>query len=444
MQSPLRGLYRLLRGWPWRNIAAECSSAFLASEDGATAIIVGLILPALVGAMGLAAEISYWQLHRHAMQNAADAAAIAAATNGGSGYAADAKAITAQYGFQDGTGNVTVSATNPNSATNCTANCYVVSITDEVPLFLSEVIGYRGSTTVNGQRMTTITASATATTEGSYQYCMIALASSGKTGIDGNGVPNANMNGCNLASNSGLTCHGHNMNANFADAVGTSSGCGTTQNSGMQPIADPYSGLASNIPADTCGGTYPQEGSSLPAANKWTGTSLLSGVQVVCGDQQLTGDTTLNNTTLVIENGQLDTNGHTLTGTNLTVIFTGSNSSSYQHIPTGGGGLNISAPTSGTWAGVAMYQDPSLNKNVDISAAGNSPTWNMSGLVYLPHSSVTLSGAIGTGSSGATCLIFVVDNITINGTGSIFSNDTGCPSMGLTVPEGGARGTLVN
>lgn len=443
MQSPLRGLYKFLRALPLRNVAAERSRAFLASENGATAVIVGLILPALVGAMGLGAEISYWQLHHRAMQNAADAAAVAAATNGASGYAADGKAITAQYGFQDATGNVSVSVTNPATATNCTANCYVVTITDKVPLFLSQVIGYRGNTTVNGQKMTTITATATATTEGSYQFCMIALASSGKTGITGNGVPNANMNGCNLMSNTGLTCHGHDMNANFADAAGTSSGCGTTQNSGVPPITDPYSGLASNIPADTCGGTYPQE-PSLPAQNKWSGTSLLTGVQVVCGDQQLSGDTTLNNTTLVIENGQLDTNGHTLTGTGLTVIFTGSNSSSYQHIPSGGGGLNISAPTSGAWAGVAMYQDPSLNKNVDISAAGNSPTWNMSGLVYLPHSSVTLSGAIGTGSSGATCMIFVVDNVTINGTGSIFANDSGCPSMGLTVPEGGARGTLVN
>jgi Flp pilus assembly protein TadG len=446
MQSAIRALYDLLRSSTAkrvRNIAAERSRAFVANEAGATAIIVGLVLPALVGAMGLAAEISYWQLHRHAMQNAADAAAIAAATDAASDYVANGKAVTAQYGFLDGAGHVTVSVTNPTSATNCTSNCYVVTITDQVPLFLSQVVGYQGSTTVNGQPMTTLTTSAVASTEGSYTYCMIALASSGATGITGNGVPNANMNGCNLMSNTGLTCHGHNLNANFANAHGTSSGCGTTQNSNVPAITDPYAGLASNIPANTCNGNYPQE-PSLPAQNQWSGTSLLNGVQVVCGDQQLTGNTTLNNTTLVIENGQLDTNGYTLTGTGLTIIFTGTNSSSYQHVPTGGGGLNISAPTSGPWAGVAMYQDPSLNKNVDISAAGNSPTWNMSGLVYLPHSSVTLSGAVGKSSSGVSCFIFVVDNVTINGTGSIFANDTGCSSFGLTAPQGGSRGTLVN
>jgi hypothetical protein len=43
----------------------------------------------------------------------------------------------------------------------------------------------------------------------------------------------------------------------------------------------------------------------------------------------------------------------------------------------GGGALDITAPTSGDWSEVAIYQGPSLTKNVDISAAGNTPTWNI-------------------------------------------------------------------
>jgi hypothetical protein len=38
----------------------------------------------------------------------------------------------------------------------------------------------------------------------------------------------------------------------------------------------------------------------------------------------------------------------------------------------------------------------------------------------------------------------VVDNLTINGTGSIFANDNQCASAGLKLPTGGNRGTLVN
>jgi hypothetical protein len=147
---------------------------------------------------------------------------------------------------------------------------------------------------------------------------------------------------------------------------------------------------------------------------------------------------------LVIENGQLDTNGYTLSGSNLTIVFTGTNGASYQHFPSGGGTLDIQAPSSGDWSGVAIYQDPNLTKNVDISAAGNSPAWNISGLVYLPHSSVTLSGVVNKSANGALCFAMVVDNITINGTGSIFKNDTECGSAGLTPPEGGHRGSLVN
>jgi hypothetical protein len=90
------------------------------------------------------------------------------------------------------------------------------------------------------------------------------------------------------------------------------------QNSNVPAVTDPYKGLASNIPADTCGGVYPQEptkkkGPPLPASNQWSGSYSLSGYKVVCGDQQLTGHTTFSapsNAVLVIENGQLDTVQH--------------------------------------------------------------------------------------------------------------------------------------
>jgi Flp pilus assembly protein TadG len=430
--------------------ASKRLGAFFDNEEGASLVIVGLMLPALVGGMGLATEVSYWQLHHRAMQNASDAAAIAAATNGTSYYGSVAKGTAAQYGFTDGSKNITVTVSNPNSAPGCTANCYVVTVTDKVPLFLSQVVGYIGSTTVNGQRVTTLSATSVATTQKSYSYCILALASSGAQGITANGVPFANLNSCNVMSNTSADCNGHNLNANQGDAHTTDKSCGITKNSNVPVASDPYTNLASNIPPDPCGNTYPQEPAkkkdpALPSSNLWSGNQMTSGVKVVCGDLQLTGDTDLSNTTLVIENGQLDTNGFTLKGTNTTVIFSGTNDSSYQHVPTGGGTLDITAPTSGNWSGVAMYQNPNLTTNVDISAAGNSPTWNISGLVYLPHSSVTLSGAVNKSSQGATCFELVIDNILINGTGGIFGNDNQCASAGLTtLPQGGNRGTLVN
>jgi Flp pilus assembly protein TadG len=441
----------------------EAFGAFAKDECGASIVAIALSMPVLIGAMGLAAEISYWRLHHRAMQNAADSAAIAAATNNGPTYVAEAQSVAAQYGFANGSGQITVTVANPDTAAACTANCYKVTVSDNVPLFLSQIVGYGGSASSstsssgsqNGgfssssQRSTIITANAVATTIKPYTYCVLALATSGKQGLTSHGAPNADLNGCNTMSNTGADCTGHNLNANVGDAAGTNSGCGITQNSGVAPIADPFSNLASSIPPDTCNNKYPQEPTktkspALPLSNQLFGTYGFGTTKVLCGDQQLIGNTTINNTVLVIENGQLDTNGYTLQGTGLTVIFSGSNNPNYEHIPTGGGTLDITAPTDGTWSGVAIYQDPSLTKNVDISAAGNSPTWDISGLVYLPHSSVTLSGAVNKSSQGLRCFELVMDNLTINGTGDIFANNDQCDGAGLNQTRGGNRGMLVN
>ena len=156
-----------------------------------------------------------------------------------------------------------------------------------------------------------------------------------------------------------------------------------------------------------------------------------SGNTIVCGDLQLTGNVTINTpaagAVLVIENGQLDSNYtlQTSSGSALTIVFSGTNGGTYLHAPASGNGnsngvLDIDAPSSGPWKGVAIYQDPALTTGVDISNVGNSPTWNITGLVYLPHASVTFSGAVNKSSHGYSCFVLVIDHILVNGTGSIF------------------------
>jgi hypothetical protein len=93
---------------------------------------------------------------------------------------------------------------------------------------------------------------------------------------------------------------------------------------------------------------------------------------------------------------------------------------------------------------MAIYQDPALTTGVNVSAAGNSPAWNISGAIYLPHSSVTFSGAVNKSSQGFRCFTMVVDNLTVNGTADIFAQDNQCDQAGLKMPTGGARGKLVN
>jgi Flp pilus assembly protein TadG len=426
----------------------------IGDRRGNVAVISALVLPALMGSFGLGTEVASWYASQRAMQNAADSAALAAASNASANYADEAKAVTAHYGYTDGQNGVAVVASNAATCPDASTNCYSVKITRSTPLILAQFTGYGGDTTLAGAPAKRISATAIAKQGTTPRpYCLVALGQMGNT-IRSNGAPFANLSGCNLMANGSADCNGHNLGADVGDAHGTNSGCGVAENSGMPIMPDPYSGLAANIPADTCGGTYPQEpghhGTPLPSSNQFSGNYSWPTVQRVCGDMQLSGPMTISNsagpTVLVIYNGDLDTNGYTLnttSGAGLTVIFAGDNT--HTHILSGGGTLDFAAPTSGTWSGVAVYQDPSLTGGVDFSAAGNSPTWDITGLVYLPHASVTFSGAVNKSSNGTSCFAMVVNDITINGTGSILAHG-GCGAAGLTLPSNPVpgRGQLVS
>lgn len=408
---------------------------------GAVNVMMGILLVPLIGALGIGFEVSNWSMLTRGMQNAADAAALAAATNNGSNYDVEAKAVAARYGFVDGAGNISVTVSNTAACPGGGNNCYSATISGYVPLYLSQIVGYGGDAALNGARAKQIGAASVASRPSTpTDFCLLSL---GPQGIRSNGAPKASM-GCNTMSNTGSTCNGGNLGAPIGAAHNTNNGCGVTQYSNVPAVADTYAALASKIPPNPCS-SYPQEpvkkkDPALPASNKWSGSQSLSGAFVVCGDLQLTGNVTIDapaGAVLVIENGQLDTNGYSFTttkGTGLTVIFSGDNSGSYTHGPTGGGTLDIAAPTSGTWSGVAIYQDPKLTNGVDISAAGNSPAWAITGLVYLPNSSVTLSGAVNKAGFGKSCFAMVVKDITVNGTGMILPNGE-CVPAGLSMPS---------
>jgi Flp pilus assembly protein TadG len=429
-------------------------SKFLKCNRANIAIMFAFMAPMFVGGLGLGVETGLWYVDQRNMQNASDAAAMAAGADATSAnYANVANAVAAQYGFTNGVNGVTVTPSNTATCPSGGNNCYSVAITMKQPIYLLPAVGYSGNTTLNGQAAQTIQASAIASANGvTHQYCLLTLSTSSSS-LGTNGAPKANLAGCSVMSNGGATCHGHNLGADYGDAAGTNSGCGVSELSNVPTVSDPYAHLASNIPSNPCS-SYPQEpgkhGTPLPGSNQWTGTLNLSGNTIICGDLQLTGDTTINapaGTTIVIENGQLDSGSYTLqtaNGSTATIVFSGTNSGSYTHAPTGGGTLNIQAPTSGPWSGVAIYQDPSITSGVDISAAGNSPTWDITGLVYLPNSNVTLSGAVDKSANGAACIVLVSYTLQINGTGDILKNG-GCAAAGLAMPSNqvGGRGLLV-
>ncbi len=469
--------------------------AFLRDRRANIATMTALLIVPFIGAMSLGGELGIWFFTNHSMQIAADSAAIAAATNGDvtndggavPRYAREALAVASNYGFATssvgvngnvvtatGTGSIIVVAnpvispsapSNPNGYTtnsNCPASapeCFQVTISRPVSLYFAGIVGFHGNATLNGGPAETIIATAIATPSGGpggkAQLCILALGTNIKNTLRVNGGPKDQMNGCSVASNDAADCNGGAINGvNYSFAVsGATNDCGATNDPLKATLTDPYSALAASIPGNTCANATivaNQEaslakGQTLPAANVLTGSlNGAGGTFEKCGDVQLSGDTTLGaGTVLVIEDGQLDTNGHALTMSGGTVIFTGptiagitpSHFPTDNGTPTGRGVLNIDAPASGTWKSMALYQDPNLpaGSGVDITAAGNSPTWNIQGLIYAPESNITISGIVNKSATNA-CIAFLVNTITINGTGQIINNEPECASEGITLP----------
>ena len=425
-------------------------------ERGTVAVIMGLLIVPFMGFLAMGFEVSNWYLITRGMQNAADASVLAAAINNSANYKTEANAVAALYGFVNGTNNVSIAVTNTAACPSGGNNCYSVTISGYTPLLVSQIVGYQGNANLGGSLQKSLSAVAVAKAATQPQdLCLLALAGSGTTpAIHTNGAPTGNMNGCDSMSNTAANCNGHDLGLGISFAVGSNSGCGAAQLHN-DAIADPYAHFATNIPAlntSGCNNTYPQETHqgnhyTVATSNQLSGTmTLTAGNHFLCGDQLLTGNVTVNapatGAVLIIENGQLDLNGNTFqtsSGSGLTVVFSGTNGS-YTHAPTdntngSGGALNIAAPNSGNWSGVAVYQDPSLTSGVDVSAAGNSPTWDITGLIYMPHAALTLKGAIDKSNFGHQCVVMVADNFQISGTGGILKTDIGeCPQAGLTMP----------
>lgn len=430
---------------------------FAGNRRGNVAILAAAAIPVLAGSLGFGAEVASWHAGKRSLQNAADSAAIAAATNGTpTGYDDEARAVAARYGFQHGVNGVAVESSNTAPCPGGGGECFRVTISRVQPLFFAQVVGYGGDTLLRGSPAKIISASAVAIQANApREYCILALAGSGAPeGIRTNGAPKADLTGCSVMSNTDAQCNGHDLKADFGAAHGTNSGCGKKRMSDVPTVADPYESLKANIPADPCN-TYhrapaKKKDPPLPSSNLLHGLENRTVINM-CGDVELTGPVFISaggdGAVLIVRNGSLDLKGYTLqtmNGSALTIVFTGGDNAR-DHRPIGNGMFDIEAPKAGPWRGIAMYQDPRVTGGVDVSEAGNQPAWNITGLIYLPRASVTFSGVVNKASNGASCFGLVVDNLRINGTAEILAHGE-CPRAGLTLPASlmPSRGELVS
>lgn len=424
----------------------------LAGRGGAVSPLFALLLIPLIGVLALAAEVSGWYYTQRSMQNAADTAAMAAATNGSSTYASEAWAAAAKYGFSNGVANTTVqpsTVTCPPGTPDNAKTCYRVVITKALPIYLARAVGFSGDTDVGGTRGQTISASAIASSRVDAGYCILTMSHEGsaQTAFRISGAPNTNLGGCDVFTNGSLRCNGGGGDT-FGIARGYSVGalpggsniCGSDPKGGQSPLADPIASLsnATDIPSAPGGCT---------SVTKLGGQTinLSAGALSVCGDLTINGAVNVaagqSGGVIRIYNGNLVLKpGSSLVapvGTGLTIIFTGTAGNNAAGFMTGSGTLDFGAPTSGTWAGVAVYQDSRMTKASDQIYSGNSPTFNITGLVHAPYANIGFKGAINHQTGGLACLSIISNTLEDKGGGSIFPNPTSqCYEARVTLPGG--------
>src|SRR5690349_20407863 len=142
--------------------AKSFAAAFTGDRRGNISIVAALSMPVLVGFLGLGAEAASWYNGKRSLQNAADSAAVAAATNAGTSYADEAKAVAARYGYQDGVDGVTVTVANNVACPDGSTKCFSVKISRLQPMILAQVTGYGGDGTLNGAPAKLVAAKAVA------------------------------------------------------------------------------------------------------------------------------------------------------------------------------------------------------------------------------------------------------------------------------------------
>ncbi len=347
----------------------------------------------------LGSEIPYMIYKQRQMQTAADSAAFGAAMALGQGYpsniATEAYGISAALGYTNGSSSVTVTVNNPPKSGNYTANSSAVEVIVSQPqtAMLANLFGV-------SQYSLYARAVAIAGSSGGG-YCMLVLDPVGQSSWGGNvgigmwGGVTITMTGCGMAVNAAnygsLTlASGGTLNAPLVSLAGTINNVWSTVNvkslkQNQSPVADPYANVS--MPASAgCDYNY--------FSQSWTATQTTLTPGRYCYGMSIANgaNVLLSPGIYYIKSGQFNiAGGASVTGTGVTIVLTtadgGNNYATFSI--TNGNNMTISAPTTGSTAGILFFGDrnaPSSNTNF-ISGFNSA---NFQGAIYLPTQTIQL------------------------------------------------------
>ena len=372
----------------------------LGDESGQVLLIAALVMSALLGFVAMSTDVGVLFRARRNTQTAADAAAVAGALdylyNGSSGAAAAGKAAASANGVTDGTNGATVTVNVPPASGPNAGKAGFVEAIVRAPQ-KTVFMGTFGHSSMG------ITTRAVAGTPTNGQACIWIMANSG-VAFTMQGSYDIEATGCGIYVNSpssnafSVTGNGGTVNAKFLDVVGNSPPSHQTKPTpttvNAAPRKNPWGNLTGPNPSNGTGCTSVDSTTTSitgtmagPGAGKticYTKQVTLSGLTVGTGSLSTTiasSTVTSSAGTLVFGNGVKISGTVTVYGGTIDV-YGGSYSQASNSL------LNIIAPRSGTYNGVALMQ-PVNNTNA-LSIQWGSSNQVFDGYIYAPGANLTL------------------------------------------------------
>jgi hypothetical protein len=381
-----------------------------------------LSLGILLAFLGLAIDVGYEQYTKIRMQTAADAAALGGArelaASGSANLVSAARGDAATNGFTNGQNSVTVTVNNPPSTGYSTSNSSAVEviISQSVPTFFMEVLGFSAGT---------VRARAVAQMGGGGgSTCFYTLDPTMSNAFSvSNGVNVSSSCGIMVDSNSNtaLTASGGaRLTAPTISVVGkytvnNGATISPAPTEGVSPVSNPFSTLVVPTVGACTYTNYSVGGGATVTLNPGTycnGLTISNGATV-----------TLNAGTYILKGGGLTFGGGArVTGTG--VMFYDTYAAGYPYGPVtfnNGTTETLTAPTTGTYAGILFFQDPTVVGGAASSFAGGTSA-NLTGTLYFPTTALSFSN----GASAAYTII-VADSVSFTGGVTLNNNYSSLP-----------------
>ena len=382
---------------------------------GSAAALVAISLPVLMGVAALALDAGVLFIQKRQAQTMAEAISTAAAyqlyfnSSNTRGATAAATALASTYGVSPTVSIPPVSGPFANKAG------YVqVSITTSSPRVFSAIWG-AGSMSAQASAVAgfgTIPYSTAAILVLNPTGTAVTLSGSAAVTVkNGSIIVDSKSNAAIVSSG---TAPGPSITAPVLDLSGKISFSGANPNnalvtnSGQPNTADPLLGIS----APSTSGMTVQSNSTISLSGAATRT-LNPGVYN--GGFTLTGSSsvTLNPGAYYINGGGISVSGpSSISGNGVFIYNTGGGAINLS----GTGNVSLSPMSSGTYAGITVFQDRTSTTGATLSGSGNM---NNTGTFYFPDSTLTLSGSSGVNTVGAQ---IIAKNLTFSGLAGIQVN----------------------